>query len=363
LKQSASFASQFGLKFPLVQGPFGGGLSSVELLATVSNLGGLGSFGSHYQTPEQISDLISEIRQKTNSPFAINLWVSDADPELAGFTRNDFEKHLLKLAPYFDQLKLSKPGFPERFGQKFIEQVEVVLEKKPPVFSFVFGVPEEAILKECRKRGIATIGTATTVQEAVLLEQAGVDAVVASGFEAGGHRGSFLKSAEASLTGTFALVPQIRDAVQIPVIAAGGISDVRGVRAAFALGAQAVQVGTAFLATDESKAPLGHKERLRSKGQAGPTTLTRAFTGRLARGLENEWVQDFENRKMDIAPYPAQTWITSKLKAAAIEQGRWEWMALWASQAYPLVRHSKAEQVFADLVRGFAPEVPNLTQR
>ena len=360
MQQASSFASQFGLKYPLIQGPFGGGLSSVELLKTVSNLGGLGSFGAYSLAPLQISELIDDIRNQTQSPFAINLWVQDSDPEIQSFSKEKFARHLQVLASYFDRLQVPKPAYPEKFGQKFTEQIEIIFQKKPPVLSFVFGIPDEAVLKECHRLGIRTIGTATTVAEALLVEKAGVDAVVASGFEAGGHRGSFLRSSESSLTGTFALVPQMADALRIPVIAAGGIADARGVRAAVALGAQAVQVGTAFLATDQSKAPAKHKEKLRSQGQAGITTLTRAFTGRLARGLENEWTQTFENRGEDIAPYPAQTWLTQKIKAAAIEQNKPEWMSMWASQAYPLVHHTQARQVFEELVQGFAPEYPKI---
>jgi len=354
LKQSGNIRQTFGLRYPLIQGPFGGGLSSVELLAAVSDLGGLGSFGAHYLSPEQISHLIKEIRAQTKNPYAINLWVSDSDPDTNHLSQTQFDHFVQILSPYFEKLKVPKPAFPEKFGQKFSEQVEVILKEKPPVFSFVFGVPDEGILKECRKLGIKTIGSATTVEEGLALEKAGVDAVVASGFESGGHRGSFLRSAESSLTGIFALLPQMADALQIPVIAAGGIADVRGVRAAMTLGAQGVQVGTAFLACDESMASKIHKEKLRSHGKAGPTALTRAFSGRLARGLENQLVRDFAGRVKDIAPYPVQVWLTRQFKDAAVASGDTDLMALWASQAYPLIRHHKAADVFQSLLAGFS---------
>ncbi len=352
LNRTEQFKQLMQIQHALVQGPFGGGLSSVELLAAVSNLGGLGSFGAHYLTPAQIQDLVREIRSQTKKSFAINLWVSDADPEAAHTTKEKFDRYLQNLAPYYDALKVPKPQMPERFGQKFNEQIEAILESRPPVCSFVFGVPDEGIMKECKKLGIRTIGTATTVQEGIALEKAGVDAVVASGFEAGGHRGSFLRTAESSLTGTFALVPQMSDALKVPVIAAGGIADARGVRAARILGASGVQVGTAFLAADESKASALHKEKLRSRGEAGPTALTRAFSGRLARGLENQMVKDFADRAHEIAPYPVQVWLTQQFKSAASQQGQTQWMSLWASQAYPLVRHSKAKDVFQSLLAG-----------
>src|SRR5207253_8858692 len=169
---------------------------------------------------------------------------------------------------------------------RFEDQARVLLDANVPVFSFIFGIPPKEILDECRVKGIVTIGTATTPDEAAALEEAGVDAIVASGFEARGHRGSFLRPAEDSLTGTLSLVPQIRDIVDVPVIAAGGIGDARGVIAALALGAEAVQIGTAFLACDESGASRLHREALRGP-DAGHTGLTRGFTGRLARGIRN----------------------------------------------------------------------------
>ena len=174
---------------------------------------------------------------------------------------------------------------------RFEDQARVLLDAKVPVFSFIFGIPPQEILEECRAKRIVTIGTATTPEEAAALQEAGVDAIVASGFEAGGHRGSFLRAAEDSLTGTFSLVPQIVDMVDVPVIAAGGIADARGVVAALALGAEAVQMGTVFLACEESGASRLHRQALRGK-KAGHTALTKGFTGRLARGIHNRLLEE-----------------------------------------------------------------------
>ena len=154
------------------------------------------------------------------------------------------------------------PERPKDLGAKFEEQIEAIFEAKPAIFSFVYGIPSSDILENCRTLGIKTVGAATTVDEAIALENAGVDAIVATGFEAGGHRVSFLRSAEDSLTGTFSLIPQVADSVKIPIIAAGGIADARGIKAALALGADAVQMGTAFLATSQSNASQDHKDKL-----------------------------------------------------------------------------------------------------
>jgi nitronate monooxygenase len=218
------------------------------------------------------------------------------------------------------------------------------------VFSFVFGVPDAAILAECRTRGVVTMGTATTVAEAVALDDAGVDVVIASGFEAGGHRASFLAPAESSLTGSLALVPQVVDAVKAPVVAAGGIADGRGVAAALVLGAAGVQVGTAFLACEESNAAPAHREAVLA-AKSGGTLLTRAFSGRLARGLRNRLADHLAPVK-DPLPYPVQGDLLAPLRREALARNRADLLSLWAGQAAPLVRHRRAQDVFAALLAG-----------
>ena len=217
-----------------------------------------------------------------------------------------------------------------------------------PAFSFVFGVPDKVVLAECRRRSIATIGAATSVDEATALEAAGVDVVVASGFEAGGHRPSFLRSADSSLTGLFALVPQVVDAVEIPVIAAGGIADGRTVAAALMLGASGVQVGTAFLACEESNAAPGHRAALLGASRE-PTVLTRAFSGRLARGLRNR-LADYLESIPSVLPYPVASGLLAPLRRAALLRDRVEMMPLFAGQGAPLLRHRRAKDVFEALV-------------
>ena len=344
------FTDLLGIKFPIVQGPFGGGLSSVALTSTVSNAGALGSFGGQPFTAKEIIETCISIRKVTDKPFNINLWVNDRDERLAKFDDEDYKKLTDLFRPYFNELGLPLPERPKDLGAEFEEQVEAIFEAKPAVFSFVYGIPPESILEKCRQLGIKTVGTATTVDEAIALEKTGVDALVATGFEAGGHRVSFLRTAEDSLTGTFSLIPQIADNVNIPIIAAGGIADVRGIKAAFALGADAVQMGTAFLATNQSNASQDHKFKLFSP-EANYTALTKIFTGRLSRGIRNRLINELKSKEDLLAPYPLQGKFMSYLKAyPATADSNPDFKSYWAGQSASLLKHRDAKVLIESLV-------------
>ncbi len=332
-----------------MQGPFGGGLSAVELVVEVSEGGGLGSFGVHHLDGAGIRDVATQIRARTSRPFALNLWVplGDSDDPQLSDARWLAACDLLK--PYFDELRVPMPARPARFGPRFEEQLETVLELRPAVFSFVFGVPSSQVLERCRSAGIVTIGAATTPAEAKLLADAGVDMIVATGFEAGGHRVSFLREPEDCLTGTLGLVPQVVDAVKVPVIAAGGIADGRGIAAALKLGASAAQIGTAFLACEESNAAPLHRDKLFS-ADASRTTLTRAFTGRLARSIHNEFIERMRGRETEFAPYPVHAWLTAHLRSPALAAGRADLISLWSGQGAPLLRYRRARELLEFLV-------------
>lgn len=339
---------RLGTRHPVVQGPFGGGLSTAKLVAAVSNAGGLGSYGAHVLSPEGITNVAAEIRALTPSPFALNLWVSDHDPGGREITAQEHERVGRIFEPYFRELGLEVPPPPERFHERFEDQVEALLAARPPVFSFVFGIPSLAILAECRRLGIVTVGAATSLDEALALDEAKVDLIVATGFEAGGHRPSFLSRAEDSLMGTFVLTQLVADRVRAPVIAAGGIADRRGLRAALVLGAQAGQIGTAFLACEESGTSDEHRALL-SGDRAVVTTLTRAFTGRLARGLRNRWTEEMQPRLSELPPFPVQSWFVSQLKRAAVSAKRTDLVSLWAGQITPNVRHRSAVRLMQSL--------------
>lgn len=340
------------LRLPVVQGPFGGGLSSVQLTATVSNLGGLGSFGAHQLVPERISVVADDIRKLTPNAFALNLWVSDHDTGGLDVSSEQFDQAWRAFEPWFRELGVDKPEPQPRYHPDFAQQVEALLEARPPAFSFVFGIPDAKVLAACRARGIASIGAATSIAEAQALDGAGVDLIVATGFEAGGHRPAFLARAEESLMGTFALVQLVAPRVRAPVIAAGGIVDARGVRAAMTLGAQAAQIGTAFLACTESGASDAHRAALFGESTQH-TTLTRAFSGRLARGLRNRWTEHWSTHLDRIAVFPLQSWFASQLRNAAHAAGRTDVVSLWSGQIAPNLRHRHA----ADLMRALRDEL------
>lgn len=340
---------RLGIQYPIVQGPFGGGLSSVELAARVSELGGLGSFGAHMLPPERIGGLVDQLRARTRHPFAINLWVSDHDPGGDQLDAASLEAAWPIFEPFFKELGVPKPSALGSGHPSFDVQIEALLEARPPVFSFVFGVPSASVFDECRRRRIVTIGTATSVAEAQALASAGADAIVATGAEAGGHRPSFLASAESSLMGTLALVPQVVDKVRVPVIAAGGIADGRGIRAALALGAQAAQIGTAFLACAESGTTDLHRDVLFSP-LAQQTVLTRAFTGRLARGVRNRWTEAMATHTHALPPFPITSWFVSQLRPAALAAGRTDLISLWSGQIAPNLHHRDATSLMQSLL-------------
>ena len=345
------FTKLLGIDFPIVQGPFGGGLSSVSLTSTVSNAGALGSFGGQPFSAREIINICNEIKKNTNKPFNINLWVNDRDSRLATFGDDDYKKLTELFKPYFNELGLPIPPKPTDLGTKFEEQVEAIFEAKPAVFSFVYGIPPQHILARCKTLGIKTVGAATTVDEAIALQHAGVDAIVATGFEAGGHRVSFLQSAEDSLTGAFALIPQVADAVNIPIIAAGGITDARGIQAALALGADAVQMGTAFLATEQSNASQDYKDKLFTS-DAKHTSLTKVFTGRLSRGIRNRITEELKPFEYLLAPYPLQSKFMGNLKAyPATSDTNPDFSSYWAGQAAALLKHRDAKTLIETLVK------------
>ena len=323
--------SKLGIDYPIIQGPLGG-LSSQRLTAAVSNFGGLGSFGAHGLSPGAIKDMIAEIRSLTSQPFAMNLWVSTEDEGARTSDESAFNRSLAPLASYFAALGAPRPTYKPFLPVRFEDQARVLLDAKVPVFSFIYGIPPREILKECRLKAIVTIGTATTPDEAAALQEAGVDAIVASGFEAGGHRGSFLRSAEDSLMGALSLVPHVVDVVDVPVIAAGGIGDARGVVAALALGAAGVQMGTAFLACEQSGASRLHRQALLERN-AGHTALTKGFTGRLARGIHNRLMEELNRNESQILPYPLQRGLIRNLPIAAEAAGRADLVPLWAGQS------------------------------
>jgi nitronate monooxygenase len=338
-----AFTGRMGVQHPLVLAPMAGGPSTPALCAAVSEAGGLGSHGGAYLPPAKLRDDIRAIRAATSRPFAINLFADDG----AAADEQTLRAAQQAVAPYRAQFALprsSPPGPPVTLREAF----PVILEERVPVFSFTFGILPREMLDACRKAGIATMGTATTVAEARALEQSGVDFVCAQGAEAGGHRGTFDRDAEPPLIGTLALVPQVVDAVRLPVIAAGGIMDGRGFAAALALGASAVSLGTAFLRCPEAGTSAPYRAALR-QARDEATVITRAFSGRAARGLANRFTREMSGAP--IAPYPIQNALTREIRAAAAKLGDPGLLSLWAGQAAALAREMPARELVAQIVQ------------
>jgi nitronate monooxygenase len=338
-----------GIDYPILQGPFGGNLSSVALVAAVSNAGGLGGYGAYTLSPNEIIEVDRQIRTATNKPYNLNLWVSDTDTVNGTVTDEQYERTVQLFQPYFDEAGIPVPDKPAPFASRFENQVSVVLDIKPKVFSFMFGIPSQDILEQCRRLGIKTVGAATTLDEALLLDAAGLDMIIASGFEAGGHRPSFLANAESSTTGTFVLLQLMKEKIKTPIIAAGGIANGRGVAAALTLGASAAQIGTAFLATDESNALPIHRQMLFSDA-AKYTTLSRAYTGRLGRGITSRIAKDLSGKEKEFLPFPLQTTFMSPLRKAALDKEKWDMVLLWGGQIASILKHTKATALMQSLI-------------
>jgi nitronate monooxygenase len=323
----------------IVLGAFGGA-SSVDLTAAVSAHGGLGSYGLYGYSAAQIAETAAALRDRTDAPFVLNLWLPIGD-EVAQITPDELEAYLAPLRPWFDEMGVEPPAAPPtRFLPSLDEQLDAVLAARPAAISVVFGVPPADLLSAAHDRGIAVIATATTVDEARAMDAAGVDAIIASGAEAGGHRVSFLRPAEDSLVPTARLVADAAGA-GLRVLAAGGISTPDDVRAIREHGAAGVVVGTAFLATDQSAVSPGYRAILRSE-RAHHTVLTRAMSGRLARGIPNRLMDALE--AAGAAPFPVQNWLTGIVRREAARRDEPELLSLWAG-ARPIPADSPRDAV------------------
>lgn len=336
-----------GLGLPVVQGPMAGGGDTPALVAAVSQAGGLGFIGAAYLTPTQVLDNAKAVRAKTSRPFGINVFAPTHDRSGA----RDAGPMLKRLAPYYAELGLPAPSAPAPDGGVNLdEQVEAILQSGAAAFSFTFGIPSVEILARVKAKGLFVMGTATTVDEAVALKAAGVDGAIAQGSEAGGHRGTFVGEFADAMVGTMALVPQIVDAVRIPVAAAGGIMDGRGIAAALMLGADAVQMGTAFLTCEEAGPPASYKKAILESRETD-TRVTRAFSGRPARGIVNRVIREVDAAGADIAPFPIQNTMTRAMRSAAVKADKAEYLSLWAGQGVRLARRGSAAALMARLAK------------
>lgn len=359
---SRNLLNRLGMTCPIIQAPMAGGTNTVDLAVAVAEAGAFPFFGSAYQTPKQIAETAAAFRARSGRPFGFNLFC--ALPSPGPF---DPTEALECLAPFHTRLGIASPTPPMPPVEPFDGQMQAVLETDAVAFSFTFGIPPKRALAAAKANGMVTIGTATTVEEAVSVEQAGCDAVTAQGSEAGAHRGTFAAPFEAAMIGAMALVPQVVDSVSIPVIAAGGIMDGRGIAAALALGACAAQMGTAFLVTDESGTAAAHKKAI-IDAREHETRVTRAFSGRYARGIANEFMNAAERAgslggPSAILPYPAQNALTRPMRTAAAKAGDKECLSLWAGQGVRLARRMGAGALVAALVRETEDAIKGLSRK
>lgn len=337
-----------GIEHPIIQAPMVG-VSTPKLAAAVSNAGGLGSIGIGASTSEQARALIAETRALTNKPFNLNLFchrpaVADAERE---------RTWLEHLRPFFGEFGATPPSGLKEIYRSFLDDpqmLEMLLAERPAVVSFHFGLPPQAWIEALQAAGIRLLACATSLEEAILVEHAGVDAVVAQGIEAGGHRGVFEPEQGDAGIGTLALVRLIARHSSLPLIAAGGIMDGQGIVAAMALGAEAVQLGTAFILCPESAANAAYREAMKSE-RAQHTQITAAISGRPARGLVNRLFTEVGAEGAPALPdYPITYDAAKALHAAASAKGSNDFAVQWAGQGAPLARTMPAAALLEELL-------------
>jgi nitronate monooxygenase len=341
-----SFCKRFGLKVPILLAPMAGACPS-SLSIAVANAGGLGACGALLMQPAEISAWAADLRANTRGPFQMNLWIPDPAPVRNPEHEASVRAFLAKWGPEV------LPDAANAAPYDFSAQCEALLTAAPPIVSSVMGIYPATFAERLKANGITWFANISTVSEAIAAEAAGADVIVAQGMEAGGHRGCFDAAlAESQQVGLFALLPAVVDAVRVPVVATGGIADARGVAAAFALGASAVQVGTGFLRSPEAKI---HPAWAHALGQTRPegTTLTRAFSGRAGRSIATDYVKAASASGAPLPlPYPVQRALTAAMRAAAAKNGDVQKMQVWAGQSAALARAEPAAQVVRRLMEG-----------
>lgn len=345
MELSSYLTKQLNIDYPIIQAGMAGS-TTPELVAAVCNAGGLGTIGAGYFDGEKLSAEIDEVHQLTTKPFAVNLFV----PSNNEIDNGQIEHMKAWLKPYRKAFNLEEPVVNITEQQQFDRAIDIIIEKKVPIVAFTFGIPSKETMTKLKKHNITIIGTATSVDEAQANEEAGVDIVVAQGSEAGGHRGSFIEKGNSSaLVGTMSLVPQIVDNTSLPVVAAGGIMDGRGLIASIALGAQGVQMGTAFLTTLESGANNVLRNAILNSKETD-TVVTPVFSGKPARGIDNTFIHEMDKYDDTIPSYPIQNQLTNAIRKAAVQNGNANMTHLWSGQSPRLAQAISVDQLIQQIL-------------
>ncbi|GAB3989670.1 nitronate monooxygenase family protein [Spirosoma daeguense] len=347
MPNSVSLAELLTIDYPVIQAPMLG-VTTSDMVAAIANAGGLGSLPVGGLSPEKTAELIRETKRKTSKPFAVNLFAHEIIAQPDNVVLAEMQDFLATV--YADyQVPFERKAEEEFRFYSYLDQLDVLIDEQIPIVSFTFGMLNAESVDRLKSCGATLIGTATSVREAQLLSDSGVNAIVAQGFEAGGHRGTFCWEGGLPQVGLFSLLPQMADAVSVPVIAAGGIVDARTVNAAFVLGAAGVQLGTFFIPTEESAASEAYRKAV-LEARDTSTKLTKAFTGRWARGIRNEFMARVETSGLETPYYTYQNNLTAPLRAFGQKTNQSDLVALWAGQSAVSAQQGKSRDVFLALI-------------
>ncbi|HRB71814.1 MAG TPA: nitronate monooxygenase [Flavobacterium sp.] len=342
-----SITEKLHIQYPIVQAPMLG-VTTPEMVAAIANEGGLGSLPVGGLSPEKTTELIRKTKQLTERPFTVNLFAHTI-PEVNRNQAAQMQDFLVDLGKRhgleFPEVNVGTLPF-----YSYKTQIDILIAEQIPIVSFTFGIPDDESLQKLKASGAILIGTATCLEEALLLDQKGVDMITAQGIEAGGHRGTFLETIPLPQVGVIALVPQIVNRIGKPVLASGAINDGKTIKAAFTMGASAVQIGTAFIATTESLAIPAYQQAVLTAKDTD-SQLTRAFSGRWARGLQNQFMAEVEHSGLTPLPYPIQNSLTTALRQKAQQQNKGDFTNLWSGQSAPKIHLPDCTAIFRELIR------------
>ncbi|MEK5185520.1 NAD(P)H-dependent flavin oxidoreductase [Solibacillus sp. FSL W7-1324] len=331
--------TDYTLPYKIIQAPMAG-ITTPKFVEACCEAGMLGSIGAGYLNGEETRIFIQQVKHLTKKPFSVNLFV----PEESGIDNAIIQKACKELQPFYENLGISStPSVVP--AEVFLDQIQAIIEEEVNIVSFTFGIPDVHIIKKLKERGIYLIGTATTAEEAIAVEKAGLDAVVVQGKEAGGHRGSFTEPLQ--LIATSNLLADVRELISIPLIAAGGIMTAEHVREMLQQGATSVQVGTALLTAYECESSKIHKQAILTSG-IHATTLTKAFTGKYARGLKNRFTEQL--KEATTAPYPVQHYLTQPIRKESARQNNREYMSLWMGENSYLAKEASVKEIIETLL-------------